>query len=706
MTPGARGGGGRPPPIEGRGAALAPEPRGAVVGKALLSGFAVILFLWPLATPAGLAAGLLGTGAAYLLAHRLTRQGVRLAAGVAVGLATVAAGQLLAGLLLEVASGLAPPTALGLADLLSLGLGALGAFFALRVLSARLRAFSVLELAVVVGSVAHAFVEHRHGRIHQPRFLSDWAWSRGLEPETMLAAAGVAAVVLAALLLLRSRRPAQALAMLALLLLLLGLAAFLLAGTPRFDTSVDTNGLALTSSEKPPPKDQQGGGGKPPDPVAVALLHDDLPDAEVLYFRQAVRSRLVGDRLVEDGSGQFDLDVPTAFPAGAPVRVATPQAPAFHRRLRTSMYLLVDHAQLFGLGFPTELAPLENPNPRRFVTAYDVESLVTLRPIERLVGRQALPDGWSEAERRHYTELPADPRYAALSDALVREVDPRFVGDDVVKALAIKRYLETRGFYSLAQKQLDGEDPVGRFLFGGLRGYCVHFAHAAVFLLRSQGIPARVALGYGVQTSHRGAGSAVLIFANEAHAWPELYLDGVGWVTFDIYPEQSDEPPSQRVDQDLESALGELARKDASGGHSADPAGPVRVPWAALGAALPGLALALLVLAWAVKAARRLGRRAPPLVYRAVLDRLADVGLTRDFGESRERHAARVAAVAPSFVALTAAHLRLALGADDPQGRARLAALARQTAAELHRNLPWPARARGFLNPIGWWFTR
>src|SRR5262249_59532098 len=115
------------------------------------------------------------------------------------------------------------------------------------------------------------------------------------------------------------------------------------------------------------------------------------------------------------------------------------------------------------------------------------------------------------------------------------------VGDDVMKALAIKRYLEKEGFYSLKQKQLVGADPVAQFLFGDLRGYCVHFSHAAVFLLRSQGIPARVALGYGVQTKRRGAGSSVLILGNEAHAWPELFIDGVGWVTFDIYPERSDE---------------------------------------------------------------------------------------------------------------------------------------------------------------------
>ncbi len=436
----------------------------------------------------------------------------------------------------------------------------------------------------------------------------------------------------------------------------------------------------------------------------MAVLHDDLPDNDALYFRQAVRSKLTGDRLVEDGSGAFDTDVPTRFPAGSPVKVTLPQVEAFHRRLHTSMFLLADHAQLFGVGFPEQLSPLANPNPRRFVAAYDVDSLFLTRSVERLLGRNAMPDDWPEPMRKHYTELPGDPRYLELSDRIVRDVDPRFVGDDMMKALAIKQYLEHEGFYSLDVKTLEGDDPVAQFLFGDLRGYCVHFAHAAVFLLRSQGLPARVAIGYGVQTQQRGAGSAVLIFANEAHAWPELYVDGVGWVTFDIMPERSDEPPSPHVDQDLESALGELARKDPPG--TLEDATPFELPWAALGFGALGLTGLALVLAFAVKVFRRLGRGSHRLVYRSVLDVLSDHGHARHKGESRERHARRLAARAPSFVPLTSAHLRLSLGRDDPEGRAQVDALARKTRAELRAHTPFLARVGALFNPVGWWFTR
>ena len=665
----------------------------------------MLLFLLPLATPAGIVAGVAGTLAGYLLARAAGALRMRVGAAVIVAVLVAAAGQLLAAWLRRAAPGGAQAT-LAFADIAGFGLGGLGLFFGVRYLSARYRAFSVVELGVVVSAVAHTFADHRHHRIHQPRFLSDWAWSHGVDPEVLLAAAGVAALVFAALMLLRTRRAAKLLLTL-LLLLVAGGIAFLALRDARIDSHVDTNDLGLTKNEDKSSSSSSQSGQKPPDPVAVALLHDDLPEADVLYFRQAVLSHLSVDRLAADTTGRFDKDVIGGFPSGAPLRVESPQEPAFHRRLHTSMFLLVDHAQPIGLGDPLEMQALENPNPRRFVAAYDVDSMLLVWPIGRLVGRSATPRAWSAEDRRHYTEIPPDPRYLELSERLVRDVDPRFVGDDVMKALAIKRYLEKNGFYSAKEKRLVGNDPTAQFLFGDMRGYCVHFAHAAVFLLRSQGIPARVALGYGVQTNRRGAGSSILIFGHEAHAWPEMYLDGVGWVTFDIYPERSDEPPPPQIDQDLESTLGELARKDKTAGKAADPSTAFVMPWAELGGGLGALVGGALVLGYAVKLYRRLRGASHRLVYRAVLDELADFGAVRRFGETRERHAARVAALAPSFPALTRAHLRCALGNGNGAGTLpEVRALARATRTELRRNLRLPRRAALYLNPIGWCFTR
>ena len=60
----------------------------------------------------------------------------------------------------------------------------------------------------------------------------------------------------------------------------------------------------------------------------------------------------------------------------------------------------------------------------------------------------------------------------------------------------IRRFLEGRTHYSLNFKTPDDSSPVEAFLFGPGQGHCEHYAAATVLMLRSLGIPSRVAYGY------------------------------------------------------------------------------------------------------------------------------------------------------------------------------------------------------------------
>ena len=377
------------------------------------------------------------------------------------------------------------------------------------------------------------------------------------------------------------------------------------------------------------------------------------------------------------------------------------------------MFLLADHPQPVALSHAKELKPLANPNPNLFVAAYEVTSLQLSVDYERLLGRRSVPASWDDDSKKHYLEYPDDPRYLALSDQIIRDLDPRFQDDDLMKAFAIKRYLEKNGYYTLKETHTSESDPTASFLFGSLRGYCVHFAHSAVFLMRSQGIAARVAVGYGVDTSKRGSGSSMLILGNQAHAWPEIHLEGIGWVTFDVYPERSDEPPQQVIDQDLANMLGEIARKDPSGGRRADPnAKPFDftiILWVI--AILSG---ALLVAAYIVKATRRLMPTLAPAgtthrwAMLGTMDRLADLGERRAYGETLESFARRMKGVAPSLEPLTMTHLRTTLGGPSTETPARedVKVLYRQAAREVRQRVPFKKRILGILNPLGWLVSR
>lgn len=72
------------------------------------------------------------------------------------------------------------------------------------------------------------------------------------------------------------------------------------------------------------------------------------------------------------------------------------------------------------------------------------------------------------------------------------------------------------------------------------QGFCNYYASAEVLLLRSIGIPARLAVGFARGELDDGA---YTVFRRDAHAWPEVYFPGIGWVEFE--PTAS-EPPLVR----------------------------------------------------------------------------------------------------------------------------------------------------------------
>ena len=72
-----------------------------------------------------------------------------------------------------------------------------------------------------------------------------------------------------------------------------------------------------------------------------------------------------------------------------------------------------------------------------------------------------------------------------------------------------------------------------RLLFETGEGYCTYYATAFVIMARSIGIPARFVQGFRVPMS---SSQTVSVMSSMAHAWPEAYIKGVGWIAFEPTP--------------------------------------------------------------------------------------------------------------------------------------------------------------------------
>jgi transglutaminase-like putative cysteine protease len=107
---------------------------------------------------------------------------------------------------------------------------------------------------------------------------------------------------------------------------------------------------------------------------------------------------------------------------------------------------------------------------------------------------------------------------------------------DFDKVMAITRYLQHNYRYSLEIPRVPaGHEPVDWFLFDFKAGYCEQFATAAALMLRSLGIPARLATGYATGDYNSVLNQAV-VRERDAHAWVEVNFRHHGWVPVDPTP--------------------------------------------------------------------------------------------------------------------------------------------------------------------------
>jgi transglutaminase-like putative cysteine protease len=146
--------------------------------------------------------------------------------------------------------------------------------------------------------------------------------------------------------------------------------------------------------------------------------------------------------------------------------------------------------------------------------------------------RAARPGEETEDLLARYRVVPSSitPRIRALAAALKgAETSPWNILANIGAFLG-KGYV-----YSLdTTVPPDGEEFLDDFLFVTKRGFCVHFATAFAVLARLDGVPARYATGFLAFLPPGGEG--IVVSGLNAHAWPEAWLPGAGWVALEATP--------------------------------------------------------------------------------------------------------------------------------------------------------------------------
>jgi transglutaminase-like putative cysteine protease len=133
--------------------------------------------------------------------------------------------------------------------------------------------------------------------------------------------------------------------------------------------------------------------------------------------------------------------------------------------------------------------------------------------------------------RELYLRLPAlDPRIAELARSMTAGA-----ANDLARARAIEQGLRTGYGYTLELPRRQVKDPLADFLFVRRKGHCEYFASAMAVMLRTLGIPSRLATGFQLG-QYNPISDLWVVRASDAHSWVEAWIPGHGWTTFDPTP--------------------------------------------------------------------------------------------------------------------------------------------------------------------------
>ena len=414
------------------------------------------------------------------------------------------------------------------------------------------------------------------------------------------------------------------------------------------------NGVGMGSSQGMSPLSFQSALGSSNQPAALVRLEGDYsnnPFSPMMYLRETALSSFSGKEMVFAGRA-FDTDLPVIAPREAFTRKE--DAELGHRTpLIQSIYLLAEHTNAFAVDYPVSIVQLKNPKPTRFSGTYRAYSVAPAYALSEIEGSSVGDPRWAAEVREHYLVQHSDPRYKELAEKIAGDIK-----NPIEKAQALTSYLSKTAIYTLAPRHevKPSEDPVAPFMFGDHRGYCVHFAHAITYMARALGIPARVATGYLTDLSQAKDGH-ILLRMSDRHAWGEIYITEIGWVPFDVQPEQVESHAETQVDAKLleelmgilqpgEEILPKDSVKDEVGMLDPD---QIWIPDPQLFINLLYLSAALfLLLKLTLRQGWRLARSPATRLrwgYISVASSLCDIGITRERGETRVDFAKRVTQV-------------------------------------------------------------
>lgn len=298
---------------------------------------------------------------------------------------------------------------------------------------------------------------------------------------------------------------------------------------------------------------EDGLGGKPK-PINVPLL--EIKGEGSVYLRGTIKDHYTGRKWYDSISDQrysyrslrFSSMRDETFDAAWPVDSLRTQSQSVNVHvLRQGASTLLLPQRVRELTLSERMVPYFNLASELFITrniepgdAYTVKYenyLASSEVLELAKKTEGTPPLSEDAYLQLPTHLTGENIVLDLANEIVAGTQTPYE-----KAAAIQRYLQTH--YRFTENVMDAPtdtDFVAHFLFETKQGYCTYFASSMTILSRMAGLPARYVEGFhGIMELNQ----PTVLTGLDAHAWTEVNIPGLGWITFDATAPEEDQGDS------------------------------------------------------------------------------------------------------------------------------------------------------------------
>ncbi|MDE3212946.1 MAG: transglutaminase domain-containing protein, partial [Bacteroidota bacterium] len=260
-----------------------------------------------------------------------------------------------------------------------------------------------------------------------------------------------------------------------------------------------------------------------PDPSRIPLYFTQTDSAALVNGQSTLDRRVISTEVYKAALSPKEFLAPSTAFFCQPIAIDREYQQQFRSAYRAKMLVSDLNSAYF----------VYNPAGNKTLEAFQQKRFDLLRQITDY-------SGVDSTFMKYYTFMPRGADFDSIR-ALALQIT-RGAVNPIDKIIAVRNYFLSNDETGQPLFQytdnpgvpgLPSASKLNYFLFENRKGYCAYFAGATLFLLRSLGIPTRVATGFLTMDRSTKNKGWYWFYEHQAHAWTQVFFPGYGWLDFD-----------------------------------------------------------------------------------------------------------------------------------------------------------------------------